>query len=254
VILAYLALAELNHVLRIEDLPKWHVHAGSHAIVHTPAGLWHAWISSPLLLLIFLGWMWRQLLLWRLLWLVSRLNLCLIASHPDRSGGLRFLAGAIRGYWPLSFAIGAVAAGRVGNNLQMGMSLYDSGFLIFGVQLFVLIVFLTPFCVFAPVLLNVKGKAAYEYGALGHAVGHQLERRRLRDPRCIQASALEVPDFSATADLFSVIGNVREIRYFPIGIHAIGELIVATFLPFVPVVMYVVPLGQLVMGVIKLFL
>ena len=57
----------------------------------TPAGYWYAFVSIPIFQFILLRWYLRLLIWFRLLWQVSRLNLRLISTHPDRAGGLAFL-------------------------------------------------------------------------------------------------------------------------------------------------------------------
>ena len=61
---------------------RWHL---------TPAGYWYAFVSIPIFQFILLRWYLRLLIWFRFLWQVSRLNLRLISTHPDRAGGLAFL-------------------------------------------------------------------------------------------------------------------------------------------------------------------
>ena len=53
--------------------------------IYSAAGWWHALVSLPLLLAIVLGWLWRVVGWTRLLCLIARLDLKLIASHPDHA-------------------------------------------------------------------------------------------------------------------------------------------------------------------------
>src|SRR5271157_5548835 len=57
----------------------------------TAAGYWYAFVSIPIFQFILLRWYLRFFIWFRFLWQVSRLNLHLIATHPDRAGGLGFL-------------------------------------------------------------------------------------------------------------------------------------------------------------------
>ncbi len=53
-----------------------------------------------------------MLALWVLVWKISKLDLRLVASHPDRVGGLGFLEGATVACAPVVLAISVVLAGR----------------------------------------------------------------------------------------------------------------------------------------------
>jgi hypothetical protein len=60
------------------------------------------------------------------------------------------------------------------------------------------------------------------------------------------AETLAVPDFSATADLYQVVANVYAMGIIPLDLRNILLLIVATLLPFVPVVFLAIPLDAIV--------
>jgi len=64
-------------------LPGWHWVAEEKGLFSI-AGWWHTIVSLPLLSVLLLGWVWRQILWSRFLWLVSRLDLQIVATHPDR--------------------------------------------------------------------------------------------------------------------------------------------------------------------------
>ncbi|HYR84196.1 MAG TPA: hypothetical protein VE422_08975 [Terriglobia bacterium] len=254
VLFTYGAVAGLAAMLPVEDLPKWYVRHGSRGLVYTVAGQWHALVSLPLLVLLILGWTWRQLVWWRLLSRISKFNLHLIPAHPDHAGGLKFLSSALRGYLPLSFAFAAIAAGRIGNQLQTGGSFYDSRYLVAGVLAFVLIFFLMPFTVFVPNLVKLKERGALEYSRLGCALGEQFELKWLKERKSVTQGALEMPDFSATTDLYSIVSNVYQIAYFPVSFGALRELILVTLLPFLPIALSAVPFEVIIRSAGKLFL
>ena len=69
----------------------WFASATPSGFEFSRAGLWYAWFSLPLFQFLLLRWWYRLLLWFRFLFLVSRLNLNLSPSHPDRAGGLGFL-------------------------------------------------------------------------------------------------------------------------------------------------------------------
>src|SRR6185503_17406820 len=128
--------------------------AGMHL---TPAGLWNAYVSVPLFQFILLRWYCRFFLWFWFLWRVSRLDLRLVATHPDRAAGLGFLGKSTNAFAPILFAQGALLAALIasqilyaGQNL-MAFKVEIASFLAF----FVAIVF-SPLAVFTPGLAFAK--------------------------------------------------------------------------------------------------
>jgi hypothetical protein len=252
--LAYAAVGGLTLLVPLPELPSWHVYSGQAGLAHTMAGRWHLLISLPLLLLLLIGWAWRHLVWCSLLWSISKLRLSLVATHPDRAGGLGFLGSTLRGYWPLCFAVAAITAARVGNNVLEGSSPYEFRYFIAGILTFVLVVYLAPFIVFIPALRALRERGHFKYGVLGLMVGRQFEYKWLKEDAAESDSTLSQPDFSATTDLYSVIGIAHEVRYFPIALRPVKELVIATLLPFVPVMLLTIPFDVVMDHIAKLLL
>ena len=70
--------------------PTWYALPGGRWHL-TPAGYWYVFVSIPILQFILLRWYMRFIIWFRFLWQVSRLDLNLVSTHPDRCGGLAFL-------------------------------------------------------------------------------------------------------------------------------------------------------------------
>ena len=192
------------------------------------AGWWHALVSLPLLLVLLFGWLWRLVLWARFLVLVSRLDLRLIPGHPDRVGGLKFVSSSLRGFRLISLALGAMVAGSVANGeLHRGKQVPDFKNLVIGLLVFLLILFAGPLTVFLKKLRETKRRGVFEYGALAAAVGTQFEAKWLQQTT-IDGTSLEVQDFSATTDLYSVAANVYAMREVPFTLKdLIGPIVVS---------------------------
>ena len=251
---AYASVAYLSVTVTGAELPRWHVYQSKSGLDYTAAGQWHLLVSLPLLMFLLYSWIWRQCLWCRLLWSISKLRLQLIPAHPDHLGGLGFLGATLRGYWPLSFALAAIVAGRLGNHTRAGLSLYDSRYLVAGLLAVVLVLVLTPFFPFIPILRKLRERTNFKYGALGLTIGRAFERKWFSEDIDSNESVLTVQDFSATTDLYSIIGNAHQINRFPIALGPIRELVIVTMLPFVPVVLLVVPFDAVLNTVTKLLL
>lgn len=217
----------------------------------TAAGWWRTLVSQPLFLLILSAWLWRVLVWARFLWGVSHLELRLVPAHPDRAAGLRFIALSLRAFAPVAFALGAVVAGTLaGEFLAAGPAaefVYAPAVLASGAV--ALVLFAGPLCVFAGPLHRARVRGTLEYGALAAALGHRFEERWLAPGAAVDADALAAPDFSATTDLYSVAGNVRQLAVIPAGARDLTMLVIAAILPFLPLVFVVMPLSTLLKSI-----
>jgi hypothetical protein len=234
-----------------DQLPAWQQsEIGSDSF--SLARWWHLLVSIPLLLLLLLGWLWRVILWGRFLWLTSRLDLRLIPGHPDLAGGLMFVSSSLRGFWLLSFALGAIAAGPVANRVMYkGVSLSVFADVGIGLVVLVLILFVGPMLVFMRRLLEARRRGSFEYGALAGEVGQQFERKWLNRESGVDEGALDVPDFSSTTDLFQIVANAYEIKGIPLRLVFLIPLVVAALLPFLPVLLMVMPLKEIIKDLAK---
>jgi len=64
------------------------------------AGWWYGYVSLPIFQFLLVRWYFRLFIWTRFLWQVSRIDLQLIPTHPDRVGGVGFLSGAIYAFAP----------------------------------------------------------------------------------------------------------------------------------------------------------
>lgn len=217
------------------------------------AGAWYALISLPLLLILFFGWLWRIILWGRFLIRVAAMRLRLITAHPDRASGLKFLNSSIIAFLPLGFTFGVIAAGAEANRVIYKTATMDNlQTLVVGLLVFVLILFVGPLLVFAFKLHAQKVEGIFTYGTLADRVGYQFEKKWLDNYEQYGSDALQSPDFSATTDLYSVVANVHNMKVLPFEFRAVVSLIIATLLPFLPVLVMMMPVKQIVQELARL--
>jgi hypothetical protein len=253
-VLVYLVVAALALYFSTDAMIAWHRPAATSGLRLSPAGWWHALVSLPLLLIIFLGWLWRLVLWTRFLFLMSRLDLHLIAGHPDRVGGLKFVSSSLRGFRLVSFALGAIVAGSIANRqVHQGTQSLDFKNLVIGLMVFLLILFAGPLTIFLKKLRETKRRGTFEYGALARTVGTQFEEKWIYQRGSIDETSLDVQDFSATTDLYSIAANVYEMREVPFTLRdLIGPIVVSAMLPFIPLALLAMPLEVILRGLVKL--
>jgi hypothetical protein len=252
VILAYLGVIVLMHTFPTEDIPPWHK-ASRGGVGYSWAGWWHALVSVPVALVLLLGWLWR-LLIWGLfLFRVSRLDLRLVAAHPDLVGGLQFVGLSVRAFLLLSFAISTTVAGGVAYRvLYVGSSFFSFIYVIIAVVILSFLIFVGPLLVFGGKLAEARRRGIIDYGGLAGAVGSQLEKKWLDYRKSINEGALDVQHFSATIDLYQVASNVYQMKPFPIATQDLIALIVVTLLPFLPALLFEMPINDILSELVKL--
>jgi hypothetical protein len=250
VALAYLAMIILIRVFPDQDIPLWHK-SGDGGRGYSWAGWWHALVSAPVALVLLLGWLWRILIWGLFLFRVSRLDLQLVAAHPDLAGGLQFVGLSLRAFLLLSFAISASAAGGVAQRVLTGTSFFSFIYVIVAVVILSLVLFVGPLLVFGGKLVEARRRGILHYGGLAEAVGRQLERKWLDDRKNIDEGALDVPHFSATTDLYQVVSNVYQMKPFPIDTQDLIALIVVTLLPFLPALLFEIPVNENLSDLVK---
>lgn len=212
----------------------------------TPAGWWHAMVSVPLLMLLLLGWAWRIANWAWFLGQVSRLDLHLIASHPDQAGGLGFLAQSVRAFAAVGVGLGGIVAGRFAYVYMHGLdSPFTNGLMLGGTAGVVLLLAVGPLAVFAMPLARAWRKGQMAYGRLANQIGLQLEDAWLVPPGPRPRPMLSEPDFSATTDLYQVAGNVNSMRFLPVDPRSIVILLGFTLAPFVPAAFVSMPAAEI---------
>jgi hypothetical protein len=217
------------------------------------AGWWNALVSAPLFILLFFGWLWRVSLWARFLWLMSRLDLRLIPSHPDHAGGLMFLGDSLRAFWPVSFALGAVVAGQVANRITFyGESLATFKHITIGLVVFDLILFVGPLALFIGKLRETKRRGDFVYGALASEVGRQFEHDCLNRERGVDEEASNAQDFTSAANIYGIVANVYGMKDFPFGLRNLGLLVAVALTPFAPVALMVMPLATIIKDFAKM--
>ena len=91
------------------DTATWYAVPTAEGLQLSLTGVWYGYVSLPLFQFLLLRWYFRLFIWTRFLWQVSRLDLSLVPTHPDRVGGLGFLANTVYAFIPLAVAHGALA-------------------------------------------------------------------------------------------------------------------------------------------------
>jgi len=252
VALAYVATIRAGQAAYPADVRTWVVPVADGTRALSWAGLWRTFVSQPLYLVLMLMWVWRALVWAIFLRKVSRLELRLVASHPDHMGGLQFVNASLRAFSPVAFALAVGISGTLAQRVIIGHErVTELAPVIGAVVALLLVLFVGPLFVLRKPLKRIRTRAIFSYGRLASGVGYQFERGWLRPGEDVPAEALQSPEFSATTDLHAIVANANTIKGLPIDLSAVVPLILAILLPFVPLALFEMPLVDLLKLVAK---
>lgn len=218
-------------------------------------GLWYAYISLPVYQFLLVRWYYRIFIWMRFLWQVSRIQLSLIPTHPDRVGGLGFLANTVYAFMPLAVAHGAILAGPIANRIfYVGSALPEFKLEIAIVLLFLLFLVLGPLLLFSPQLAQSKRIGNREYGTLATRYVRDFDAKWLRGGTLAGEQLIGSGDIQSLADLANSFEVVRTMQLAPITRDAVLRLIIATLVPLAPLVLTMMPLEELLRKLLGILL
>ena len=210
------------------------------------AGLWYGYVSMPVFQFLLLRWYFRVSIWARLLWQVSRIDLKLVPTHPDRVGGLAFISGTAYAFVPLAVAHGAVVAGFIANRIfHLGAALPEFKLEIALLVIFVECMVFGPLLVFAVQLSRTKRTGLREYGALAARYVREFDDKWLRGKATAEDELIGSADIQSLADLGNSFEVVRSMRLAPITRDPIIQVGVAALLPLAPLLLTMMPLEEL---------
>lgn len=228
------------------DVSTWYSTPTAGGSELTIAGIWFGYVSLPIFQFLLLRWYFRIFIWARFLFRVSRIELSLVPIHPDKLGGLGFLANTVYAFGPLAFAHGVMLAGPVASRIFFaGAKLSDFRAEALALVVVVLLVVFGPLLFFAPQLAAARRKGMREYGTLAEQYVRAFDTKWLRGGASPDERLLGSGDIQSLADLANSLEIVRSMRTFPVTREAVVRLAAATFAPIVPLALTMMPLEEL---------
>jgi hypothetical protein len=196
-------------------------------------------------------WIW---LVWGfLLFRLSRMNLKLVATHPDTHGGLGFLGLSPGGFAPIAFALSlAIGANWRNEILNDGARLADFWLPAAILAVVIFLIALAPLAAFVPKLVTLRRKGILEYGTLAQTYVTAYHEKWISH-RSGQAEA-EAPitklEANTLTDLTFSYDHIRRMRPFPIDRNTLVGLALSVAVPLFPVVLAEIPASVILRGLI----
>jgi hypothetical protein len=227
-----------------DDALFWFEEATPDGTRLTSAGWWYA-IGSWLPPFLFLRWFWRYMVWSWFLFRTSRLDLKLVATHPDYAAGIGFVSFGHTSFALLGFTVSCLVAGAIGARiLNEGATLaeYQWPLAVFvGISI---LVGLAPLAVFLRPLRIAKERGLMAYGTLASRYVQDFERK------WVGTRAGETPleasgDVQGLADIGGSLDRVFEMRLLPITLKSAIAFAVSAVVPMLPLLLTVMPLKDL---------
>ncbi len=232
------------------DFSTWHVLPDGST---SSAGWWFAFVSLPVYRLWLLRWIWLIFLWTTFLARVSRLRLGCVATHPDRAGGLGFLARTQMFFGTIGLAASAAVASRFANMIAyQGKTVSDLKFLMITSSVLAMIVLEAPLLVFTSKLLKVKERGLFEYGSLGTRYVQQFDAKWNREGPPGDEALLGTADLQSLADLSNSFAVIDGMRTIVLDRETLLWLGVPVLTPMLILVLTATPVDELVRAVLKL--
>ena len=229
----------------------WYTPESGHGL--SLAGYWYSLVALPIFQFLIFRWIYRMVVWNRFLWQVSRLDLLLTPTHPDRSGGLAFLGKGLIPFGVVLFALSAVVSGAIASRiLFVGGRLedYQSSY----VALFVvgLPVFAGPMLIFVPKLIALKQRGLFEFGILGSEYTQGFHRKWVERKSRTEEELLGSGDIQSLADLGNSFEIIQKMRILPVQPSDFIAMVLPGLIPALPLAATVMPVGEILSRLLKL--
>ena len=237
------------------SVATWYAEPTEAGIRLTTPGYWYAFVSLQVFRFIMLRWLFRLVVWYRFLWQVSRIPLRLNPLHPDRAGGLGFLAASVFAFAPVLLAhtvlLSAIVADRIWHE---GARLPQFRIEIAAIMITLLLAVLGPQMFFILQLGQARRAGLREYGSLASRYVREFHRKWMEGGLSGGDSLLGSGDIQSLADLGNSFEVVREMGLLPFGRQTVIRLAILIALPLLPLTLTMIPLEDLLDRAFGLFL
>ena len=220
--------------------------AGPWAIegAYLSAAGWYYTIVSQLIYQFLVGLcLWKWLLWTFFLFKLSRMNLQLMVSHPDKHAGIGFLGMSTVAFAPIAFAV-AAAVGATWRYEILYAGAHLLSFKLPAILLLVLVLLIAvgPLLFFVPKLAPLRRKGILQYGGLAHLHSTEFHDKWILHRKGRELEFLAAPEISSLTDLASSFHNIEEMKPLPLDKGSLVAPVLAVLIPLLPAILAQIPL------------
>ena len=167
-------------------------------------------------------------------------------THPDRAGGLGFLANIVHAFAPLLVAHGVLLSALIADRIFFGGATLPQ----FTVEIILVVgalVFLVlgPLIVFTGQLARAKRVGLGEYGVLAQRYVREFDAKWIRGVRDPDEPFVGSGDIQSLADLGNSYEVIKTMRYVPFSKETVLQLAVVTLVPLAPLLLTMISFEEL---------
>jgi hypothetical protein len=213
------------------------------------------YVTRTIFVILVLGWLWRMTMLTLLFWKISKLDLQLVPTHPDKMGGLGFLQTLPASLALVTFSISLVLAGRWAHDSlyhQQALSSFQMPLAVFVVSWSLIL--LLPLLLFAPKMASTRRQALKDYRALLTQHGQLVHQRWILREPVKQIELLDAPELGPVADINQIYEAVEKMGTVPVGKMTILPLLAPIVIPMLFVAATQMPLKEVFKTLLKALL
>ena len=236
-----LSLVTLTPLLS-DDKYTWHAIGPLTHQSFSATAVWAICVALPVLNYCWIRWIWKIGLWTAYLYQVSRYQLLLVASHPDRTGGIGFLSEVQSkfGLLILAYGVSNVLA-TVSYELIIQKMAFEVMTVWGPIVSFVIgapLIFTIPLFLFTKQLFRCKKRAIEIYQ------DRAMERARAFEHHWLQAceqgnlDAMAGGELAGLNNLTAVFDRIHHMRVVPFDLRSFSELVGAAIGPIIPLLPY----------------
>jgi hypothetical protein len=239
-----IAALVLGQLMFWRVIPVSGAFSGRGSLERGPAFFFYAWLTFPLFAVLAVRFLVRWGVWAGLLFSLSRRPLAIDAAHPDRAGGIAFLALPTDSFAIFAFGTVAVASAGWSTQILAGRASVTSVVQPAGALLLVVLALaFLPLVWFSGALLREGRRGLRDYDRLAITYVRRFRERWIAKP--IDPDFLGTSDIQSLSDMMNSFSIVEKMRLFPFGLRQLIEILIATLAPLAPLILTEVPLRKL---------
>jgi hypothetical protein len=160
--------------------------------------------------------LWRWILWTLFAFRLSRRDLKLVATHPDKHGGLGFLGLTASAFAPIALSAASVIGATWRQDiLHHGAHMMDFKLPAIGLIVIIALAALGPLLFFVPRLAALRRTGVMEYGILGQIQGTEFHKKWILHRAGDEAKFLQAPESNSLFAYGQIFERIKELNAFP---------------------------------------